>query len=212
MMVPSSISAPSTLVRMISAVSGSTTEKPKTPRNSAGQTGLLATTLSATVIRISTSGTGMKTSARLRPSVARRVIRSTTGLSRPDTGFTIVSLRRHQVREHALQRLIRRQHLAEPDVAVAAQPGELPRERAEVRSPDLQPARRQFHARHGAATHPPPPQRAVRRGPDQEHVRPAGHQPPDGAKVTRSCQPAADDHLDRAGHPLDFLEDVRAEQ
>src|SRR5258708_18274355 len=159
-MLPSSISAPSTLVPMMSAVSGSTTEKPKTPRNSAGQTGLLATTFSATVIRIRTSGTSMKTSARLRPSVARRVIRSTTGLSRPDTGFTIVSLRRHQVREHALQRLIRRQHLAEPDVALAAQPGELPRERAEVRSPDLQPARRQFHARPaggGARSHPPRP-------------------------------------------------------
>src|SRR6266851_6095703 len=165
-MLPSSISAPSTLVPMMSAVSGSTTEKPKTPSNSAGQTGLLATTFSATVIRIRTSGTSMKTSARLRPSVARRVIRSTTGLSRPDTGFTIVSLRRQQVREHALQRLVRRQHLAEPDVAVAAQPGELPRERAEVRCPDLQPARRQFHARHGGAADQRRPQRAVRGGPD----------------------------------------------
>src|SRR5258707_12117532 len=179
-MLPSSISAPSTLVPMMSAVSGSTTEKPKTPRNSAGQTGLLATTFSATVIRIRTSGTSMKTSARLRPSVARRVIRSTTGLSRPDTGFTIVSLRRHQVRAHALQRLIRRQHLAEPDVAVAAQPGELPRERAEVRCPDLQPARRQFHARHGgAAGHARPPTPGPR-GPAPEHRRPPCPPPPAG--------------------------------
>src|SRR5260221_14686092 len=190
-MLPSSISAPRTLVSMMSAVSGNTTEKPKTPRNSAGQTGLLATTFSATVIRIRTSGTSMKTSARLRTSVARRVIRSTTGLSRPDTGFTIVSLRRHQVREHALQRLVRRQHLAEPDVAVAAQPGELPRERAEVRCPDLQPARRQFHARHGGAADQRRAHRAVRRGPDQEDVRPAGHQRPDGAEVARRRRPAA---------------------
>jgi hypothetical protein len=71
MMLPSSISAPMTLVPMISAVSGRTTEKPNTPRNSAGQSGLLTTTLSATVMTISTSGTSRKTSARLRPSVAR---------------------------------------------------------------------------------------------------------------------------------------------
>src|SRR5260221_3003716 len=201
-MLPSSISAPSTLVPMMSAVSGSTTEKPKTPRNSAGQTGPLATPFSATVIRIRTSGTSMKTSARLRPSVARRVIRSTTGLSRPDTGFTIVSLRRHQVREHALQRLIRRQHLAEPDVAVAAQPGELPRERAEVRCPDLQPARRQFHARHGGGAdqrRPPPPGPP---GPHQEHLRPACHHPPAGAKRTRNCPPAAAEHPGPLAPPL----------
>ena len=35
-MLPSSISAPSTLVPMISAVSGSTTEKPKSPRTRPG--------------------------------------------------------------------------------------------------------------------------------------------------------------------------------
>ena len=87
-MLPSSISAPSTLVPMISAVSGSTTEKPKTPRNSAGHTGLLATTFSATVISSSTSGISVKTSARLRPSVARSVIRSTTGFSRLVMGLT----------------------------------------------------------------------------------------------------------------------------
>src|SRR5258707_13196657 len=186
---------------MMSAVSGSTTEKPKTPRNSAGQTGLLATTFSATVIRIRTSGTSMKTSARLRQSVARRVIRSTTGLSRPDTGFTIVSLRRHQVREHALQRLIRRQHLAEPDVAVAAQPGELPRERAEVRCPDLQPARRQFHARHGGGAGPPRPPPPGRPGPDPENVAPAGLSPPGVAESTRKCAPPPTHHQVSGGHP-----------
>src|SRR5258706_1113713 len=188
-MLPSSISAPSTLVPMMSAVSGSTTEKPKTPRNSAGQTGLLATTFSATVIRIRTSGTSMKTSARLRPSVARRVIRSTTGLSRPVTGFTIVSLRRHQVREHALQRLIRRQHLAEPDVAVAAQPGELPRERAEVRCPDLQPARRQFHACHGGAGNYPPPPGPAPPGPGHGTALAPFHHTPPRPRLTPNVPP-----------------------
>src|SRR5262249_59999077 len=100
--------------------------------NSAGQTGLAATTFSATVIKISTSGTSMNTRARLRPSVARRVIRNTTGLSRPDSRFTIASSGRHQIRKHAFQRLIRRQHLAEPDVCVPAKPGEFPGEGAEV--------------------------------------------------------------------------------
>src|SRR5215467_2029428 len=80
-MLASSISAPSTLVPMISAVSGSTTENPNAPRNSAGHTGLAATSLSVTVISSSTRGTSRNTSARFLPSVARSVIRSTTGFS-----------------------------------------------------------------------------------------------------------------------------------
>src|SRR5215471_11842635 len=139
-MLPSSISAPSTLVPMISAVSGRTTENPNAPRNSAGHTGLTATSLSTTVISSRTTGTSRKTSARLRPSVARSVIRSTTGFTGDAIRLTVPS-RCHQVGEHALQRLVRRQHLAQRDAGVLAEPGKLTAERAKVGRPDLEPAR-----------------------------------------------------------------------
>ena len=52
-MLPSSISAPSTLVPMISAVSGSTTLKPNWPRNSGGHDPLRAIAVSSAEMAIS---------------------------------------------------------------------------------------------------------------------------------------------------------------
>ena len=75
---PSSISAPRTLVPMISAVSGRTTEKPKSPRIRAGQAGsggLLNRSTVATPMRM--SGGTANSRARLRPSAARSVITAT---------------------------------------------------------------------------------------------------------------------------------------
>src|SRR5215472_6368293 len=196
MTLPSSISAPSTLVPITRAVSGSTTDSPKVPRNSAGQTGLTATSLSVTVISRSTIGTSVKTSARFRPRVARSVIRRTTGLSRAAILLTISG--RHQVGEHALQRLVRRQHLTQPDPAITAQPGELPREFSEVGGPDLKPTRRYLDAGDRRASDQRRAERAVRRRPHQEHMRPARHQPANRPEVAGSREPPAHDHLDRA--------------
>ena len=85
MMLPSSISAPSTLVPMISAVSGSSTEKPNVPSTCDGQ-GLDGgrETLSATVNKIRIRAGSAKSSARLRPRVARSVTPATVGLNKPD--------------------------------------------------------------------------------------------------------------------------------
>ena len=77
---------------MISAVSGSTTVKPKTPRNSGGHTLLLAASRSSADTPIRITGAIAKMSARLRPMVARSVSRRTTGLSTPDMGFTALFL------------------------------------------------------------------------------------------------------------------------
>ena len=75
-MLPSSISAPRTLVPMMSAVSGSTTESPNTPRMSTGHEARSGwASFSATVTRIRTSGGMANRRARLRPIVARRVMR-----------------------------------------------------------------------------------------------------------------------------------------
>jgi len=85
MTLPSSISAPSTLQPMISAVSGSSTEKPNVPSTCDGQGrdgGRLALSATVTTIRI-TAGIA-NSSARLRPMVARVVIQATVGLNKPD--------------------------------------------------------------------------------------------------------------------------------
>ena len=85
MALPSSISAPSTLEPMISAVSGSSTEKPNVPSTCDGQGrdgGRPALSATVTTIRI-TAGIA-NSSARLRPSVARVVIQATVGLNKPD--------------------------------------------------------------------------------------------------------------------------------
>ena len=84
-MLPSSISAPSTLVPMISAVSGSSTENPNVPRTCDGQGrsgGREALRASVNKIRI-TAGSA-NSSARLRLRVARKVIHATVGLKKPD--------------------------------------------------------------------------------------------------------------------------------
>jgi hypothetical protein len=84
-MLPSSISAPSTLVPMIRAVSGISTEKPNVPRTCDGQGrrgGREAR--SATVSRIRIAAGSANSSARLRLSVARSVMHATVGLNRPD--------------------------------------------------------------------------------------------------------------------------------
>ena len=84
-MLPSSISAPSTLVPMISAVSGSTTEYPKTPRMSAGQEACCGlANFSSTVTRSRITGGIANRNARFRPIVARKVIFATVPLMMPD--------------------------------------------------------------------------------------------------------------------------------
>ena len=76
--LPSSISAPSTLVPMISAVSGSTTAKPKTPRMVLGQCGAVGCASFSSAVTSTRMTGGMANSrARLRPMVARRVIEAT---------------------------------------------------------------------------------------------------------------------------------------
>ena len=77
-MLPSSISAPSTLVPMISAVSGSTTANPKEPRMALGQSAAAGGAIlsrAGTSIRITAGRANRK--ARLRPMVARSVIEAT---------------------------------------------------------------------------------------------------------------------------------------
>jgi hypothetical protein len=83
MMLPSSISAPSTLVPMISAVSGISTEKPNVPRTCDGQGRIGGREArSATVSRIRIAAGSANSSARLRLSVARSVIQATVGLNK----------------------------------------------------------------------------------------------------------------------------------
>jgi hypothetical protein len=84
MMLPSSISAPSTLVPMISAVSGISTEKPNVPRTCDGHSRIGGCeAFSATVSRIRITAGNANNSARLRLSVARRVIDATVVLNMP---------------------------------------------------------------------------------------------------------------------------------
>ena len=69
---------------MMSAVSGSTTVKPNTPRNSGGQTGLLAVSFSRAETQTRITGAIAKIHARLRPMVARIVSRRITRLTTPE--------------------------------------------------------------------------------------------------------------------------------
>ena len=85
MTLPSSTSAPSTLVPMISAVSGISTEKPNVPSTCDGQGrsgGRDA--FSATVSRIRIAAGMANRNARLRLRVARSVIMATVGSNKPD--------------------------------------------------------------------------------------------------------------------------------
>src|ERR1039458_128672 len=191
MTLPSSISAPSTLVPMISAVSGSTTEKPKSPRMWLGQSvagGCASFSRTVTSTRI--SGGIANRNTRLRPIVARSVIDATTLPCTPN--ITIVSFLGsrqtagrapsglHEVGEDALQRFILGQQLAEPDALLPGERGELPAEGAVVGRPHLQTPAGHLHPGHrGAAdqggTEPP-----VIRGADEEKVWPARHPAPRG--------------------------------
>ena len=84
-MLPSSTSAPSTLVPMISAVSGISTENPNVPSTCEGQgRGGGREALSAAVSRIRIAAGMANRNARLRLRVARRVIQATVGLNKPD--------------------------------------------------------------------------------------------------------------------------------
>ena len=84
-MLPSSISAPSTLVPMISAVSGISTENPNVPRTCDGQGRIGAReAFRASVNKIRITAGIANSSARLRLRVARKVIHATVGLKRPD--------------------------------------------------------------------------------------------------------------------------------
>src|SRR6266567_7676881 len=85
MLLPSSISAPSTLVPMIRAVSGISTENPNVPRTCDGHGRIGAReALSASVNRMRIAAGSANSSARLRLSVARRVIHATVGLNKAD--------------------------------------------------------------------------------------------------------------------------------
>ena len=55
-------------------------------------------------------------------------------------------------------------------------------------------------------------ERPVVVGPHDVLDRPVGHQPPDLPELAGGGVPTGDHHLDLAGHLLDLLEDVRAEQ
>ena len=83
--LPSSTSAPSTLVPMTSAVSGISTENPNVPSTCEGQGrcgGCEA--LSASVNKIRMAAGMANRNARLRLRVARSVIQATVGLNKPD--------------------------------------------------------------------------------------------------------------------------------
>ena len=130
MTLPSSISAPSTLDPMISAVSGSSTEKPNVPSTCEGQGrdgGWLARSATVTTIRI-TAGIA-NSSARLRPKVARVVIHATVGLNKDDTRAPSV---RDEVGEDAFQGFVGGLHLAQPDAGAPGQDGDVPAERAVI--------------------------------------------------------------------------------
>src|SRR5215471_9146979 len=212
-MLPSSTSAPRTLVPMMSAVSGSTTVSPNTPRMSAGHAACSGCdSFSAAVTSTRTSGERAKMRARLRPIVARRVMAATTRPWIPNMSWLLPLSGLDQVGEDALQRLIGGQQLPQPDALVPGEHGELTAERAVVGRPHLQPPAGHLHPGHGRAADKTGPEPAVIGGADDEHVRAAGHQPPDRAEVTGSGEPARHDHLDGAGEALHLFQDVRAEQ
>src|ERR1700735_1394159 len=129
MALPSSISAPSSPVPTISAVSGSSTEKPKSPSTWSGQdafcAGCDARSTSVSAMRI-TAGLANST-CRLRPSVARTVMDAITALNSAniDCSAPLIRFVRDEVAEAAFQRLVGGQQLAERDGVVAAQPRDL---------------------------------------------------------------------------------------
>src|SRR6266568_8194804 len=231
-MLPSSTSAPSTLVPMISAVSGSTTVKPKTPSTWLGQEASCgcASLISTVTSRI--SGGIANSRARLRPMAARSVIEVITrpwtpnmmwllspgspGVSGPwaqpsgSPGLRPVSV--DEVGEHAFQGLVLGQQLAQPDALVPGQRRDLAGERPVVAGPDRQPVVGYLHPGHGRPADQRGAEPPVVRGAHQEDMRPAGHQPPDGPEVTGGGEPARDHHLDGAGQPFHLFQDVRAEQ
>src|SRR6266566_9002901 len=214
-MLPSSISAPSTLVPMISAVSGISTEKPNVPRTCDGHGSIGGReAFSATVSRIRTTAGNANSSARLRLSVARRVIDATVVLNMSLLSWLswLGCLVGYEVGEDAFQGFIGGQHLAQPDAVVAGQHRDVPAERAVVRGPHLQAGPGQLHGCHRGPADQRAPDQAVVGGTHREHVRPARHQPPDGAEVAGGGQAARHHHLDGAGQPLDLFQDVRAEQ
>src|SRR5215467_4071573 len=211
-MLPSSISAPRTLVPMMSAVSGSTTVSPNTPRMSAGHDACSGwDSFSAAVTSTRTSGARAKMRARLRPIVARTVMAATTRPWIPNMSWLLPLSGLDQVGEDAFQRLIGGQQFPKSDSLVPGEHGELTAERAVVGRPHLQAPPGHLHPGHGRAADETGPEPAVVGGADEEHVRAAGHQPPDRAEVTGRGEPARHDHLDRAGKPLHLLQNVRAE-
>src|SRR5215469_955061 len=193
-MRPSSISAPGTLVPMMSAVSGSTTVSPNRPRMSTGQEARSGwDSFSATVTRIRTSGARANRTARLRPIVARRVMAATTRPWIPNMSWLLPLSGLDQVGEDAFQRLIGGQQFPESDSLVPGEHGELTAERAVVGRPHLQAPSGHLHPGHGRAADEAGPEPAVIGGADDEHVRAAGHQPPDRAEVTGRGEPAGHD-------------------
>src|SRR3954453_615282 len=199
MMLPSSISAPSTLVPMTSAVSGNSTEKPKSPRTRSGHSvpgDRPARSTKVSTMRI--TGAMANSRARLRPSVARSVIMATVGLR----GIRGCS---NQVTEDAFQRLVGRLQFAQPDALGAGKDRDLPGERAVVGGADGKALAGELDRGHVGPPHQRRRQPPVIGTAQAEHVRPARHQPPDLPEVPGGGQPPGDHHLNGARDPLDLF-------
>src|SRR5690242_630106 len=229
-MLPSSTSAPSTLVPMISAVSGSTTVNPKMPTIWLGQEGSFGCeSLSSTVTSSRITGGIANSRARLRPMVARMVIDAITRAWSPNIVWLLSpgtagcwwargpggpvhrALRPigvDQVGEDAFQGLVLGQQFAQPDALVPGQRGDLAGERAVVVGPHRQTLVGDLYPGHRRAADQRGTEPAVVGRAHQEHVRPGCHQAADGSEVAGGGEPARDHHLDGAGNPFDLFQDV----
>src|SRR2546430_575178 len=231
--VPSSISAPSTAVPTISAITGTRTPKPRWSMIGSAQS-LAASGLIACAIRVSpttSTGKGSSNRTRRRPSNARAVIHAivrfmmSPGSLRPAryrTVFprrcapqsrrrraTLRSLGGHQVGEDAFQGLVGRDELAYPYPFAERDFGQGAGEGAVVAGPDGQPGLAQVEPCHRGLGDQRDGEAPVVGGADGEDVRPVGHQPADGPVVAGRGEPAGDDHLDGTGDLLHLLQDVR---
>ena len=119
----------------------------------------------------------------------------------------------HQVREDALQRLVGRGELEDPDTVVAGQLREPDREGAEVGDRDVHAAlRAQRDGDHGGLGDEGAGQGAVVVADHDVLHRTVGHQPADLSEVAGRGVPAGHHDLDLPGDLLDLLEDVGGEE
>src|SRR5215469_3253668 len=190
-MLPSSISPPRTLPPTSSEVSA-TTSSPTVPRTSGGQTGLCAVLVSSAEMPIRMAAGSANKRARLRLMVARSVSRMTTPFSSPSivlTGLSLIVIAvmsgRQQIGEDALERLVGRRYLQEPDAIVAGDSRDLPCERAVVGGPHLQAVGRELHRADCRAAHEGRRECPVVGRGEHEHVRAVRHEAADRPEVAR---------------------------